>query len=66
MVQTETSAITEHPKTEAVEREAGDGSTVEALLTLVGAGAPAAARALLSAASPNEPLTVLAEEASLV
>ena len=38
MVQTETSAITEHPKTEAVEREAGDGSTVEAGLTLGGEG----------------------------
>lgn len=25
MMQTETSAITQHPKTEAVEREAGDG-----------------------------------------
>ena len=44
----------------------GDGATVEAEPTLVDVGAPAAARAFLSAVSPNEPLTVLAEEASLV
>ena len=33
----------------------GDGATVEAEPTLVDVGAPAAARAFLSAVSPNEP-----------
>jgi hypothetical protein len=42
----------------------GDGVKVAAEPTLVDAGAPAAARASLSAVSPNKPLTELAEEAS--
>ena len=42
----------------------GDGVKVAAEPTLVDAGARAAARASLSAVSPNKPLTELAEEAS--
>ena len=61
---------TERPRTEAVEREAGAGerlgATIEAEPTLVGIGAPASARAFLSAVSPNKHWTVVADEASLV
>ena len=57
---------TERPRTEAVEREAGAGATIEAEPTLVGIGAPASARAFLSAVSPNKPWTAAADEASLV